>query len=201
MDYGEFQLMLRFFKTMADENRLRIIGLLSQREYGVGELAETLELTEPTVSHHLTRLRELGLLSLRTSGTNRYYRLNHATLDRLKAIVGDLEAVDPGVLVARQPKPDNSWIDALAMPEADRKVMRDYFAGQYLKQVPTKQKKLLVILRWLIGHFEPGREYVEREVNAIIERVYPDYVTLRRELVDFGFLARAGDGGCYWVAE
>ena len=55
--------LLSFFKAMANESRLRIVGLLAQRERTVQELSEVLELKEPTVSHHLAVLKDLGLAS------------------------------------------------------------------------------------------------------------------------------------------
>ena len=47
------EIMLQFCKAMADESRLKIIGLLSTAEHSVQQLASILELKEPTVSHHL----------------------------------------------------------------------------------------------------------------------------------------------------
>jgi len=44
--------LLAFFKALADENRLKIVGLLAQREFSVEELAETLSLGVSTTSHH-----------------------------------------------------------------------------------------------------------------------------------------------------
>ena len=56
-------------------------------------------------------------------------------------------------------------------------------------------------LRWLATKFQAGVKYTEREVNAIIQTVYPaDHATLRRDLVDFGFLRRERGGGEYWLA-
>ncbi len=46
----EFDILLRYLRALADENRLKIISLVSSRAYQVGELAEILNLTEPTVS-------------------------------------------------------------------------------------------------------------------------------------------------------
>ena len=54
--------LLGFFKAMADESRLRIIGLLAHRERSVQELAAALDLKEPTVSHHLAILKAQGLV-------------------------------------------------------------------------------------------------------------------------------------------
>jgi len=66
-----------------------------------------------------------------------------------------------------------------------------------LKSYPSKQKKEMAVLRIIARVFEPGREYTEREVNALLSGVHEDYVTLRRQLVDFGFLERERDGSAY----
>ncbi len=52
--------LLTFFKALADANRLKIIGLLSQQAYSVEQLAALLNLRPPTVSHHLKLLSEAG---------------------------------------------------------------------------------------------------------------------------------------------
>src|SRR5271170_8101865 len=64
MSETDLATLLAFFKAMANESRLRIVGLLAERERSVQELAELLELKEPTVSHHLAALTALnrGLL-------------------------------------------------------------------------------------------------------------------------------------------
>jgi DNA-binding transcriptional ArsR family regulator len=191
------QELAQFFKTLADENRLKIAGLVTDRESRVSDLAQQLGLTEPTISHHIARLREVGLLNLNQVGTNRYYRLNGDMLARMLDHAANLGAI---VHKKPQPLPDMSWVDELDLDEWDRKVLRDYCVGQRLKQIPTKEKKLVAVLRWLAIRFEPGETYTEREVNAIIEQAHPDYATLRRELVDFHFLERQGGGGTYWRA-
>ena len=191
------QVLAQFFKTLADENRLKIVGLATSREYRVSDLAQELGLTEPTVSHHVTKLREAGLLNLNQVGTNHYYRLNSDVMLLMLSHAADLESI---VRKMPQPRPDMSWVDDLDLDEQDRKVLRDYCVGQRLKQIPAKEKKLAAVLRWLATRFVPGVQYSEREVNAIIEEVHPDYATLRRELVDFHFLERQGGGGTYWRA-
>jgi DNA-binding transcriptional ArsR family regulator len=80
-----FDQHLAFFKSLADENRLKMAILLSQRKYSVGELAEVLGLTAPTVSHHLANLREIGLVNLGVVGNIHYYKLNKARLDDVRA--------------------------------------------------------------------------------------------------------------------
>jgi DNA-binding transcriptional ArsR family regulator len=72
--------ILDLLKVLADENRLTLLRILSEGECTVGALARLVELSEPTVSHHLTRLRATGLVSLRMNGNQRFYRLNKTGL-------------------------------------------------------------------------------------------------------------------------
>ncbi|MBZ0300317.1 MAG: metalloregulator ArsR/SmtB family transcription factor [Anaerolineae bacterium] len=187
--------LTQYFKTLADENRLRMIAYLGKQEHSVGELATLLELTEPTVSHHLTRLREAGLVNMRAMGNQRLYRLDQRNLKRLAERLADLEHIQ----LEDEAQADDSWIDALDLDAADRKVLHGYIANGRLKDIPVKRPKLLVILRWLAGCFEPDRTYSEQEVNAILTQYHEDYASLRRELVDFGFLRRERGGGQYWL--
>jgi biotin operon repressor len=195
-DTGEQAFLLQFFKALADETRLMIVGLLSERAYGVGELAAELNLTDATVSHHLTKLREAGLLNLRQQGTSRFYSLNDEMLSRMTRYLLDPKLFNT---TSKPIEDDKSWVDELTLDEYDRKVLKDYTFARRLKLIPAKQKKLLSVLRYLATKFAPGVKYTEREVNGIIEAFHDDYVTLRRELVNFHFLERAGGGGVYWT--
>jgi hypothetical protein len=78
-------------------------------------------------------------------------------------------------------------------------VLASFFVGHRLKQIPARRKKLLVVLRWLAGRFQPGRRYSEREVNELLGSHHPDFATLRRLLVDYGYLDR--DHGIYRRTE
>ncbi|HEX3408506.1 MAG TPA: metalloregulator ArsR/SmtB family transcription factor, partial [Caulobacteraceae bacterium] len=71
MPEADLATLLAFFKAMANESRLRIVGLLAERERSVQELAVLLELKEPTVSHHLAALKACGLVSARAEGVVR----------------------------------------------------------------------------------------------------------------------------------
>ena len=62
--------------------------------------------------------------------------------------------------------------------------------------VPAKRAKRLAVLDRLAQLFEPGERYSESEVNQRLRPVHDDVAMLRRQLVDEGFLDRAG--GVYW---
>src|ERR1700722_16337959 len=84
MDPQQPEIMLQFCKAMADESRLKIVGLLSTAEHSVQQLASMLELKEPTVSHHLAVLKQLDLVRLRADGNFRWYRLNEEVLGKIR---------------------------------------------------------------------------------------------------------------------
>ena len=68
-----------------------------------------------------------------------------------------------------------------------------------LKVFPSKEKQKIVVLTQIARQFETGKRYTEKEVNQIIKEIYADYVTIRRFLVDYGFLDRTRDCKEYWV--
>jgi predicted transcriptional regulator len=212
MSGPHFDHLLASLKALADENRLKMAILLSQRKYNVGELAETLNLTAPTVSHHLAKLREAGLINLKTAGNTHNYKLND---DMLKALRDNLlnasmmEAMNEYILNAgaaehyrekaeRERARSEAWIDELDIDDFDRKVLRDYTDHGRLTMIPTRYKKLMPVLRWLATKFAPGVKYTEPEVNAILREIHADYARLRRELIETKFLQREGGGGMYW---
>ncbi|MBN1659527.1 MAG: metalloregulator ArsR/SmtB family transcription factor [Anaerolineae bacterium] len=175
--------LLEFFKVLADEKRLQIVGLLAESEYSVEELAVILNLSSATVSHHLRRLTEAGLVSARADQHYHIYSLDADTLHRQAQEILSQERL--------QAAAENLDLDAY-----DRKVLHDYLEDGRLKQWPGQWKKRQVIHRYLVDKFEFGRRYPEREVNQIIGEVHEDFATLRRELVDTGLLSRERD--VYW---
>lgn len=177
MDATDVRSALTYLKLLANESRLKLLGLLADRERSVGELAEILGLREPTVSHHLARLSRGGLVSMRPEGTVHFYRLERAALQRLGR---DLFTAERIVSFAAHD-------DATAW---ERKVLDTYFEGERLTKIPDTRKKRDVVLRWLATRFEPGRRYDEREVNEVIGRHHPDFATLRRELVGAKLMER-----------
>ena len=196
MDVNEQEQLLYMLKALADESRLALLRRLNGREQTVGDLAEQVKLSDPTVSHHLARLRTAGLVTLRTAGNQRFYRANESGLARFKRLAADIEQ-----LLIEHPAPvsDDRWIETLGWSAEDQQVLRDYTANKRLTDIPSKRKKLLIVLRWLATMFEGDTLYSEAEVNTIIKAVHADCATLRRELVDFGYLRRERGGGKYWV--
>ncbi|MCC6612406.1 MAG: metalloregulator ArsR/SmtB family transcription factor [Anaerolineae bacterium] len=197
MDTLQQRDLLEMLKALADEQRLTMIGLLGAQERNVGDLAEALGLSEPTVSHHLSKLRKVGLVNLRMAGNQRFYRTATQTLNRFRRYVAEIEQP----VEAAPPRTPDAWIEALDWDEEDKKVLRGYTEEGKLIQLPNKDKKWNVVLRWVATLFEPGVRYNEKEVNAILTPVNPDYAQLRRNLIDFGYMRRERGGGDYWLAD
>jgi hypothetical protein len=65
---------------------------------------------------------------------------------------------------------------------------------------PSKMKKKLAVLEYIADKFEPGKDYTEKEVNAIINEwhTFGDYFILRRGMADYKLLNRTKDGSRYW---
>ena len=174
-----------FLKAIADATRLKMIGLLAQRPYRGEELAAILGVKPSTISHHLSRLARVGLVSARAEGYYRIYRLEEAALHKMRLLFShaNLVSATPGVDV----------------DEYDRKVIEDFtHPDGSLKEIPAQRKKLDAILRYIVQSFEPGKRYAEKKVNRILAWYHQDTPTLRRELVGARLMEREGGGGEYW---
>ncbi len=86
------------FKILGDQTRLRILVLLSVREYCNCELVSIFGISEPAVSRHMGRLKESRLIHERRQGQWVYYSLNRAIWDQLPSfpqVIDDLKGHDP----------------------------------------------------------------------------------------------------------
>lgn len=82
------------FKALADPARVRIVNMLATADDGVCvcDLTPSLGLSQPTVSHHLRKLAEAGLLDREQRGTWAFYSLNPAALEQLQILTTFAEA-------------------------------------------------------------------------------------------------------------
>lgn len=181
---GDGAALLPYFKALAHESRLKLLGLLAQREHSVQELAQLVGVREPTVSHHLAMLRYLGFVRLREDGNTHWYGFQPEALTQLAKRLSN-----PGALagLAARSSPED-WmakvIESFVRPDGT------------LTGIPASRKKRWVVLAWLARQFELGRRYPEAEVNATLQRHHWDSATLRREFIGYRMMAR--DAGVYW---
>jgi DNA-binding HxlR family transcriptional regulator len=176
--------LLTFFKAMADANRLKIVGLLSQHPYSVEQLAALLDLRPPTISHHLKLLSEAGLVSARAESYYNLYQLESGVLEHIARH-----------LATRDKLP--SMAAEVDLEAYDRKVLRDILLPDgKLKIIPAQRKKREVALRHILEAFQPKVRYTEKQVNEILVRFHDDTATLRREMIAYKMMGRAE--GEYW---
>lgn len=101
------------------------------------------------------------------------------------------------------PRSTKKLDDRFAITEQEsEKILAAYFKQGLdgpMDVFPLKEKKRVAILRHLIKNFDANKNYTEKEVNAILEKYYDDYVLLRRCLIEYGFMDRTQDGSSYWV--
>ncbi|MBD3881773.1 metalloregulator ArsR/SmtB family transcription factor [Phormidium tenue FACHB-886] len=179
----DFQTLLAFFKALANESRLKLVGILAQRECSVEELAALLQLKEPTVSHHLAKLKELSLVQMRPVGNTHFYRLDSDALLNLNKAILTSDSIA-------------SLSPAIGSDVWEEKILKSYLESGRLKEIPASRRKRFVILKWLVRQFQPEVHYSERQVNELIQHYHPDSATLRRELIGYQMMQR--ERGEYW---
>lgn len=188
---SSYEVLLEFFKALADANRLKIIGFLAEKPRSVGELAELLGLSISTTSHHLSYLTHVELASARADGHYYIYSLN---TERLQSMSQNIHAQLAGM-------PREASSEAEEGDAFERKVLKSFTNAEgRITALPAQEKKLLVLLRYVLKAFEPGRRYTEKEVNEILQRYNRDSAFLRRSLIDFQMMERETGGSAYWLA-
>jgi hypothetical protein len=163
---------------LADDDRRRVFAALVLGGSTLDEVRASTGLTSRRAATALARL-VAGDLVVRSD------RGEHVLLGaafRLAAVAAAPE----------RPAPDPTD----DVPEDDARILRRYFRGGRLTQIPSQRARRRVVLDRLAQEFDVGSRYSERQVNAILRRFHEDVASLRRFLVDEGFLDRAG--GEYW---
>jgi hypothetical protein len=166
-------------RLLADPERLAVAGALAAGPKTQGELAEHLGVPVHRVRRHLAKLTAAEVVGV--DADRHTYRWRSETLRDL----------------AKEASPPRDAGLALgAADENEEAVLRTYFRGGKLKEIPAKHAKRTIVLSRLALEFDVGVRYSEREVSQTLQRFHHDYAALRRFLVDEGFLSR--EQGVYW---
>ena len=170
---------LRIFKSLSDLSRLRIIQALMQGEMYAELLAERLGLTPSTVSFHMKKLEEAGLV---LSRKEQYYIVYSLRREVLNASLLDIAASEP------------EQIDEQIKREKEyrQKVIDAFFEYGKLRSIPVQRKKKQICYEVIAEKFVPGRVYTEKELTEIIGSIHEDYCTIRRDMIGEGILSRNG---------
>lgn len=101
------------------------------------------------------------------------------------------------------PRSTRSVDERFAVTEQEKeKIIAAYFKqgpDGPLSTFPNKEKQRVVLLKHILSRFEHTKTYSEKEINEILRPIYPDYLLLRRLLIDYGFMDRKRDGSGYWL--
>jgi len=165
---GSIDAVLRAF---ADPMFLRTAAALTTEAMSVAELASALGSSADAVGQALQALGRAGLLHTERVDAVRRYRLDLTGLQAL---------VEKGA--------DDGTDDAPAPPPG----IRAFFRGHRLERYPAQRSRQIAVLTWLVEDFEVGESYPEPEINRIIGLRHPDFATIRRALIDDGFMVRSG---------
>ena len=172
------------FKCLSDATRLQLVKALADGPKYVELLAEVLDRTPSTISFHLKKLEEAGLIYMHKE---QYYAVATLRKDVLDQRLADLIC------------PAGETLDVQAQREQQyrEKVLQNLFEYGKLKTIPVQRKKRRIVLEEMAKRFEAGRIYTEKEVNLIIADFHDDFCTLRREMIAEGIMER--DKGMYWL--
>ncbi|MGQ3480383.1 DUF2087 domain-containing protein [Paenibacillus sp. TY11] len=173
--------MVNYHKALADPTRMRILLLLSRGEMHGQALAKKLNLSQPTVTHHASKLREAGLIKERRDKNTVYFTLNPELIRQ------HAEATVRFIFEKGEGEEEMSELNETL----ETTVLRNFFAKDgKLRQIPAQYKKKLIVLQMLAEKLEPGRMYPERELNEWIKQYHEDFATIRRELIMHQFMYR-----------
>ena len=91
--------------------------------------------------------------------------------------------------------------DRYQITEAERKRVIQTYVDEngFVQQFPSKEKRKIIILGETVKKFDRQKNYSEQAVNEILKQMFADYVTVRRYLIEYGFMQRTKDGQTYWV--
>jgi biotin operon repressor len=171
--------VLQLFKCLADRSRLRIVQALLQEEMYTERLAQRLALTPATISFHLKKLEEAGLVASRGE---QYYTMY--TLRREGLTLPVLELIGSAT--------DQHSQQELREQQYRQKVIEAFFEYGRLRAIPAQRKKERICLEEIAKALEPGRVYSEAELNGVLLTFHEDYCTLRRDMIAEGLLKRDG---------
>lgn len=174
--------VVNYHKALADPTRIRILVLLADGEMNGQVLAERLNVTPATITHHTAKLREVSLIQERREKNTIYFTLNDYFIEKLAMGTRDL--------IYRR----KTEVISMKDEEMDRirdTVIRNFFTREgRLNTIPAQLKKKLIVLEHIVSKLESGRKYSEKEINTFIQTYHEDYATIRREFIMHQFMFR-----------
>ncbi|WP_456271746.1 DUF2087 domain-containing protein [Bacillus sp. AK031] len=177
--------LVSFYKTIGDPTRLKIIMLLREGPLHGLAIAGKLGLTAPTISHHLTKLREINLVYSRREKNSLYYYLNKKVITHHGEVLLNM---------SEDRKEDDESLEK--RQKEKQKVLNNFFTNDgKLIGIPAQRKKKLFVFEHIMEGLKPGVKYNEKDINEYIKKFHEDYATIRREFIINHYMYR--DKGIY----
>ncbi|GIO53732.1 MULTISPECIES: metalloregulator ArsR/SmtB family transcription factor [Paenibacillus] len=185
MVFLQLDKLVNYYKALADRNRIRILVLLSQEEINGMTLAEKLGVTPATITHHIAKLKEVGVVMERREKNVSYYRISQDMIERTEGQLLKL-------IRNYEPQEDQPGPQLSAKNEKLRDtVLKSFIMDDgRLKNIPAQLKKKLIVLEFMVRNLDMGRKYTEKEINEFIKTYHPDFATIRREFIMHHYLYR-----------
>jgi hypothetical protein len=164
----------RLLAALANVERIRIVALIAERALTAAEIVAETGLGQEIVTAHLTVLGQAGLIATSKDRHERRLMLRTERLDQIAAMC-------------------QAQFTADASPDGRNAIpigIRQFFCDGRLVTIPATRSRYLEVLAVLAGDFAPETDYPEAEVNQTLLLRNEDFATLRRDLVDFGFMTR-----------
>jgi DNA-binding transcriptional ArsR family regulator len=164
-------------KVLAEPQRVEIIHSLSQSDSTVAELTEKTGLAQPTVSFHLKKLKETGLIGFRKMGKHRDYFL---IVRPFQTLINWLELLSTNRQNMEQ------------ISSAYRSQTIDGFTKSNKKIMPSHPRKREIILLWLSEMLKPGEFYHLSTIEDLWSGYLTDWKTVLQELENLGQISGNG---------
>lgn len=168
----------RLLGLLADPDRFRVVAALALGATAVNDVVELTKLPPRLVERSVARLIAGGLVT--------------------KDAAGHRFQMEELLIAARAVAHERAAADAAENPQGVSEIVARFMKQGRLVSIPSKGAKRAAVLDHLAQDLEPGRRYSEKQVNAVLAEYHDDVASLRRYLVDDGYLER--DRGKYWRA-
>ena len=167
---------IQLFKALGDKSRLRIVNTLRiEGPMYVELLSQRLELAQSTVSFHLKKLEECGIVK---SNKEQYYVVFSLNTELLESKVIDLISNT------------NSDLDEQKEREIKyrNEVLKSYFKNGRLTSIPVQKEKKKIILEYIVRGLDAEESYTIGALNCILYKYTMDIEKLREELIQNSYL-------------
>jgi len=195
---------------IGNSDRLHILLTLLKEPMTVAKLVETCGYNSTgQVYHHLKPLVAANLVTEDRKTAKGIYMVQPSRVQGIRMFLSGIShltlATTPGIWgSSTEIHKGARMVDERYITTTDEvnKTIGTYFASEnplVLKSFPARQKKKIIILGVIAKQFEKNRQYNAKEVDEKLSSIFEDYATIRRYLIEYGFMERTQDCSMYWL--